>query len=84
MVNLSGEPYLKSCGCGCDHQKSKLRTVVGAEDFGVAELRVRQVKIGRKSCFANYQNFSFWRVSQVLAICDCLPAVEAPIAANGL
>ena len=33
----------------CDHQKSKLRAV--AEGFWVAELRVRQLKIGRKSCF---------------------------------
>ena len=37
----------------CDHQKSKLRAVAGAEGFRVAELRVRQVKIGSKSCFAN-------------------------------
>ena len=33
----------------CDHQKSKLRAV--AEGFWVAELQVRQVKIGRKSFF---------------------------------
>ena len=38
----------------CDHQKSKLRAVVGAEGFWVAELQVRQLKIGRKSCFDNY------------------------------
>ena len=35
----------------CDHQKSKLRTVAGAEGFGVAGLWVRQLKIGSKSCF---------------------------------
>ena len=35
----------------CDHQKSKLRAVAGAEGFWVAELRVRQLKIGRKSWF---------------------------------
>ena len=33
----------------CDHQKSKLGAV--ADGFWVAELRVRQVKIGSKSCF---------------------------------
>ena len=37
----------------CDHQKSKLRAVAGAEGFWVAELRVRQLKIGSKSCFGN-------------------------------
>ena len=36
----------------CDHQNSKLRAVAGAEGFWVAELRVRQRKIGSKSCFA--------------------------------
>ena len=36
----------------CDHQKSKLRAVAGGEGFRVAELRVWQLKIGRKSCFA--------------------------------
>ena len=35
----------------CDHQKSKLRAVAGAEGFWVVELRVRQLKIGSKSCF---------------------------------
>ena len=35
----------------CNHQKSKLRTVAGAKGFWVAELRVRQLKIGSKSCF---------------------------------
>ena len=39
----------------CDHQKSKLRAVAGAERFWVAGLRVRQLKIGRKSCFGSYQ-----------------------------
>ena len=34
----------------CDHQKSKLCTVAGVERFWVAGLRVRQLKIGRKSC----------------------------------
>ena len=34
----------------CDHQKSKLRAV--ADGFWVAELRVRKVKIGSKSCLA--------------------------------
>ena len=37
----------------CDHQKSKLRAVAGADGFWVAELRVRQLKIGSKSCFVN-------------------------------
>ena len=37
----------------CDHQKSKLRAV--AEGFWVAELRVRQVKIGRNSSFVIFQ-----------------------------
>ena len=35
----------------CDHQKSKLRAVAGAEEFWVAELRVWQLKIGSKSWF---------------------------------
>ena len=35
----------------CDHQKSQLRAVAGVEGFWVAELRVWQLKIGRKSCF---------------------------------
>ena len=35
----------------CDHQKCKLRAVVGAEGFWVAEFRVQQLKIGCKSCF---------------------------------
>ena len=38
----------------CDHQKSKLRAVAGAERFWVAGLRVRQLKIGSKSCFAYF------------------------------
>ena len=38
----------------CDHQKSKLHTVASAEGFWVAELWVRQLKIGRKSCFADF------------------------------
>ena len=33
---------------------SKLRVVAGAEGFLVAELRVRQLKIGSKSCFGIY------------------------------
>ena len=40
----------------CDHQKSKLRAVTGAEGFWVAELRVRQLKIGSKSCFGIFLN----------------------------
>ena len=43
----------------CDHQKSKLRAVAGAEGFWVAELRVRQLKIGSKSCFANLVDLIF-------------------------
>ena len=45
--------YDKVAGAGanCDHQNSKLRPVAGAEGFRFAELRVRQLKIGRKSCF---------------------------------
>ena len=35
----------------CNHQKSKLRAVAGAEGFWFAELRVLQLKIGSKSCF---------------------------------
>ena len=38
----------------CDHQKCKLRAIVSVEGFWVVELRVRQLKIGRKSCFAKY------------------------------
>ena len=38
----------------CDHQKSKLRAVAGAEGFWVAELRVRRLKTGSKSCFGHY------------------------------
>ena len=34
-------------------KKSKLRAVAVSDGFWVAELRVRQVKIGHKSCFAN-------------------------------
>jgi len=36
----------------CNHQKCKLH--VGGKGFWVAELRVRQVKIVRKSCFGNF------------------------------
>ena len=45
--------YDKVAGAGanCDHQNRKLRAVAGAEGFRVAELRVRQLKIGRKSWF---------------------------------
>ena len=32
----------------CDHQKSKLHALAGSEGFWVAELRVWQLKIGRK------------------------------------
>ena len=58
-MNLSFETkcvYDKVAGAGanCDHQNSKLRAVAGAEGFRVAKLRVRQLKIGRKSCFAKY------------------------------
>ena len=35
-----------------DHQKSKLRAVAVSDGFWVAELGVRQAKIGSKSCFA--------------------------------
>ena len=38
----------------CEHHKWKLRQLAVAEGFLVAELRVWQVKIGRKSCFVNY------------------------------
>ena len=38
----------------CDHQQCKLQVVAGAERFRVAKLRVRQLKIGRKSCFDTY------------------------------
>ena len=41
----------------CDHQKSKLRTVAGAEGFWVAVLRVRQLKISSKSCFGLVLDF---------------------------
>ena len=56
MVNFSFETkcvYDKVAGAGanCDHQNRKLRAVAGAEGFRVAELRVRQLKIGCKSCF---------------------------------
>ena len=53
----------------CDHQKSKLRTVAGAEGFWVAELRVRQLKIGSKSCFGlNRYVVSIYYVSQILTL----------------
>ena len=45
---------IAGAGANCDHQNSKLRAVAGAEGFRVAELRVRQLKIGRKSCLGNY------------------------------
>ena len=38
----------------CDHQKSKLRAVAGGEGFWIAELWVRQLKIGSKSCLGYY------------------------------
>ena len=41
----------------CDHQKSKLRAVAGAEGFWIVELRVWQLRIGRKSCFGLYLLF---------------------------
>ena len=55
-MNLSFETkfvYDKVAGAGanCDHQNHKLCAVAGAEGFRVAELRVRQLKIGRKSWF---------------------------------
>ena len=43
--------YDKVALASCDHQKSKLQAVAGAEGFCVAELWVRQLKIGGKSCF---------------------------------
>ena len=43
----------------CNHQKSNLRTVEGADGFWVAELRVRQLKTGRKSCFAKLTQFNY-------------------------
>jgi hypothetical protein len=46
--------YNKVAVASCDHQKSKLRAVAVADGFWVAELQVRQVKIGSKSCFAKY------------------------------
>ena len=63
MVNLSFETkcvYDKVAGAGanCDHQNSKLRAVAGAEGFRVAELRVRQLKIGRKSCLGKHNPIS--------------------------
>ena len=36
------------------YQKSKLHGVAVANGFWVPELRVRKVKIGSKSCFANF------------------------------
>ena len=42
---------LRVAVASCDHQKSKLREVAGAEGFWVAEFPVQQLKIGRKSCF---------------------------------
>ena len=48
----------------CVHHNIKLRAVAGAEEFWVAELRVRQLKIGSKSCFGIYQqideNWAMW------------------------
>ena len=62
MVNLICEPYLKVAGAGasCDHQKSKLLGVLVEDSFWVVELRVWQVKIGRKSCFAFYIHSIFF------------------------
>ena len=55
----------------CDHQKSKLSAVAGAEIFWVAGLRVRQLKIGCKSCFANLTNFivCFFKYLELDYIC---------------
>ena len=54
-----------------DHQKSKLWVLAGADGFRVRELRVWQVKIGRKSCFVKYimLNNSNDSVTYVLKIC---------------
>ena len=57
----------------CDQQESKLRTVAGAEGFWVAELRVRQVKIGQKSCFDIYYClYNFYTAPA----CNCLLGFE--------
>ena len=61
MVNFSFKTkcvYDKVAGASanCDHQNRKLRAVAGGEGFRVAELRVRQLKIGSKSCFAKYND----------------------------
>ena len=52
-MNLSVYNKVAGAGANCDPQNSKLRTVAGAEGFWVAELRVQQLKIGSKSCFAD-------------------------------
>ena len=53
----------------CDGQKSKLHAVAGAERFWVAELRVRQLKIGSKSCFGKYiQIFQSFRTLFIILV----------------
>ena len=50
--------YKKGAGASLDHEKCKLHAVAGAEGFWVAKLQVWKVKIGRKSCFDIYIDFS--------------------------
>ena len=54
-MNLSVYNKVAGAGANCDHQNSNLRAVAGAEGFWVAELQVRQLKKGRKSCFDVYR-----------------------------
>ena len=63
--------YVKVAGAltSCDHQKSKLRAVVGVEGLWVAELRVQQLKIGSKSCFGNYELY-------LAKLIHILPAIQ--------
>ena len=60
-------------GASCNHLKCKLctRTVVAAEIFLVAELRVRQIKIGGKSCFA-----TSWQYTTALGQLFCVTDVN--------
>ena len=54
MANLGFEArclHAKVAGANCDCQNRKLCAVAELEGFRVAKLRVRQLKIGRKSWF---------------------------------
>ena len=68
QAQLKMSLYNKVAVAVCDHQKCKLRAVAGADGFWVAKLRVRQVKIGRKSCFANLISYN----NDIILFCQIL------------